>query len=125
LISTTSLLQSYPDEEEIACKSDPMTLSAMSHDPTSNPVAIFINSSTNLPIGTTYCYDVSIAVPAVMLATINEVSAANYNLSEPENECCFLTSHFGFVWEDIPINFMLGFAIFLLFSPFFFFTSFS
>jgi hypothetical protein len=85
LMSTTCLLQTYPDEQ-IICSHDRMTLTGASHDPTRGPVCIFVNPTNNLPMGPAYRYDGSVKTPVAMIASINEVSAANHNLSEPEKE---------------------------------------
>jgi hypothetical protein len=85
LLSTTCLLQAYPDEQ-IVCTHDRMTLSGASHDPPRAPVCVFVNPANNLPMGPAYRYDGTVQAPTAMTASINEVSAANHNLSEPEKE---------------------------------------
>jgi hypothetical protein len=83
LLSTTSLLQTYPDEE-IICSHDRMLLTGVSHDPTRGSVCIFVNPANNLPMGPVYCYNGTIQAPVAMTTSINEASAANHNLFEPE-----------------------------------------
>ena len=85
LLSTTSLLQSYPGET-ITVESSKMTLSGLPGDPTKGTVSALINPVNNLPTSTAYRYDATIAAPASLNATISEVHQQNHNLSEPEKE---------------------------------------
>jgi hypothetical protein len=85
LLSTTSLLQTYPDES-IKVLANRLILSGKTSDPTRNSIIAMVNPTTNLPTSEAYNpTDTQIAAMALN-ATINEVHEANHNLSEPEKE---------------------------------------
>ena len=85
LLSTTSLMQTYPDED-IVLTSSGARLSGCISDPTRGQVIATIDPTNNLPTSTAYDYnDVPKGVEALS-ATINTTIEGNYNLSEPQKE---------------------------------------
>jgi hypothetical protein len=84
-MSTTCLLQTYPDEQ-IICSHDRMTLTGVSHDPARGPVCILVNPTNNLPMGPAYRHNGTVQARVAMVASINEVYVVNHNRLEPEKE---------------------------------------
>jgi hypothetical protein len=85
LLSTTSLLQTYPDET-IKVDATQMRLSGLASDPTRGAVIAAVNPRNNLPMATSYRYDAVEAGPLALSAAISLTNDANTNLSEPEKE---------------------------------------
>ena len=85
LLSTTSLLQTYPDES-IKIESDQLVLSGVPGDLTRGELVALINPQNNLPTSEAHSFkDTPIAVEALNVA-ISTVNTSNINLSEPEKE---------------------------------------
>lgn len=98
LLSTTSLLQTYP-AESIALDKTKLTLSGQKGEPTRGQVIALIDKSNNLPTSLAYKHsDVDIPVKA-LTATITAVNADNHNITEPEKELLrwhYRLGHLGF-----------------------------
>ena len=85
LLSTTSLLQSYPNES-IRVESHQLILSGDNNDPTRGSVVVRIDPNNNLPTSEAYSYnDVPIGI-AALEATISNVENSNFNLSKAQKE---------------------------------------
>ena len=84
LLSTTSLLQSYPNEK-ISVEAHQMVLSG---DPGSalGSIVARVNPSNNLPTSSAFRYDLGTSGPNAFAVTLSEVSNSNINLNEPEKE---------------------------------------
>jgi transposase InsO family protein len=86
LLSTTSLLQSYPGET-INMEAHQLTLSGTNgFERGRNPVIARVNPSNNLPMTTSYLYSDVGSAPAALNAIITTVSSENMNLSEAQKE---------------------------------------
>ena len=85
LLSTTSLLQSYPGET-INMEAHQLTLSGTNGSKNCNPVIARVNPSNNLPMTTAYLYSDVGSVPEALNAIITTVSSENMNLSEAQKE---------------------------------------
>ena len=98
LLSTTSLLQTYPNET-ICVEASQLTLSGVYGDPTKSSVHVRINPETNLPTSNAYNPDDTKLAVAALIATVNEVHSENHNLSEPHKELLrwhYRLGHIGF-----------------------------
>jgi hypothetical protein len=85
LLSTTSLLQSYPDET-ISMEAHQLTLSGIRGSSRCDPVVARVNPSNNLPMTTSYlCSEVG-SVPEALNAVITAASSENHNLSNAQKE---------------------------------------
>ena len=85
LLSTTSLLQTYP-EESIKIEAHQLVLSGIPGDLTRGELVALINPENNLPTSEAHSFkDTPIAVEALNVA-ISTVNDSNINLSEPEKE---------------------------------------
>lgn len=84
LLSTSSLLQAYPDET-ISLSETKATLSGCVSDRRGS-IEAMVDPSTNLP--TTEMYDLNTTTHSANLAQsiVSTVAAANHNLTEPEKE---------------------------------------
>jgi hypothetical protein len=85
LLSTTSLLQSYPGEK-IEIESHQMTLSGQTGTQGRGSVIARVNPINNLPTTTAYSYSDASAAPEALNALITTVSHDNMNLSEAQKE---------------------------------------
>jgi transposase InsO family protein len=85
LLSTTSLLQSYPGET-INMEAHQMTLSGTTGSERRNSVIARVNPSNNLPMTTSYLYSDVGSAPEALNAIITTVSDENMNLSEAQKE---------------------------------------
>ena len=85
LLSTSSLLQTYPDETLVA-DSQKVTMSGRSSDPTRGSIVAYINPTNNIPESLAYCYGNIGSVTDVMSGIISEVHGSNINLTPPEKE---------------------------------------
>jgi hypothetical protein len=85
LLSTTSLLQTYAGET-IEVDAGQMQLSGLPSDPNRGAVIATVNPRNNLPMTTSYPYDVVREIPQALSAAINMTNEANTNLSAPEKE---------------------------------------
>ena len=85
LLSTTSLLQTYPGET-ITIEADRLTLSGLSGDPTRGSVTARVDPSNNLPTTHAYHHGAPMIGAQALSATISVVNDENSNLSEPEKE---------------------------------------
>jgi hypothetical protein len=85
LLSTASLLQSYPGET-ISMEAHQLTLSGIPGSSRCNPIVARVNPSNNLPMTTSYlCSEVG-SVPEALNAAIAAVSSENHNLSNAQKE---------------------------------------
>ena len=85
LLSTTSLLQTYPDET-ITIEAHQLTLSGSNDDDARGQVIARVNPDNNLPTSHAYC---QASIPEgleILNNTITTVSQDNANLSEAEKE---------------------------------------
>ena len=85
LLSTTSLLQAYPDET-ITIEAHQLTLSGSALDPSRGQVVARVNPANNLPTSDAHC---SVDTPKAVAAlnfTLNTVHESNLNLTEAEKE---------------------------------------
>ncbi len=98
LLSTSSLLKTYPDET-ISFEKGKLTLSGKPGQPTRGPVITLVDPTNNLLTSQAYSYD-STDTPVCALQTImTEVSSANLNLTKPEKELLrwhYHLGHFGY-----------------------------
>ena len=85
LLSTTSLLQTYPDET-ITVQAHGLTLSGVSNDPNRASIPVLINQQNNLPTSDVYNSKESFRAVEALNATITEVHSENQNLSSAEKE---------------------------------------
>ena len=85
LLSTTSLLQTYPDEE-IKMDSQKAQLSGKKGDPTKAGVVAMVNPTNNLPTTVTYHYNDLESPTKELNNIIATVHKKNINLSESEKE---------------------------------------
>jgi hypothetical protein len=85
LLSTTSLLQSYPGET-INIEAHQMTLSGKTGTQGQGSVIARVNPTNNLPTTTAYRYSDARAAPEALNALITTVSHENMNLSEAQKE---------------------------------------
>ena len=85
LLSTSSLLQTYPDETIVA-DSQKITLSGNPSDPTRGSIVAYINPTNNIPESVAYCYGNIGSVTDVMSGIITEVHGSNMNLTPAEKE---------------------------------------
>ena len=85
LLSTTSLLQSYPGEK-IEIEAHQMTLSGEEGTQGRGSVIARVNPVNNLPTTTAYRYSDARAAPEALNAIITTVSHDNINLSEAQKE---------------------------------------
>jgi transposase InsO family protein len=85
LLSTTSLLQSYPGEK-IEIEAHQMTLSGEEGTQGRGSVIARVNPVNNLPTTTAYNYSDARAAPEALNALITTVSNDNLNLSEAQKE---------------------------------------
>jgi hypothetical protein len=87
LLSTTSLLQSYPGET-INMEAHQLTpLSGTNGSNQSrNPVVARVNPTNNLPMTTSYLYSDVGSAPAALNAIVTTISAENMNLSKAQKE---------------------------------------
>ena len=85
LLSTTSLLQTYPDETIVA-NNQQATLSGNSSDPTRGSVVAYVNPTNNIPESVAYCYGKIGNVTDAMSGIISEVHRSNINLNAAEKE---------------------------------------
>jgi hypothetical protein len=79
LLSTTSLLQTYPNES-IQVLANRLILSGLKSDPTRGTITAFVNPHTNLPTSEAYNVKETRTAMAALNATINEVHNANYTI---------------------------------------------
>ena len=84
LLSTSGLLQAYPDET-ITIESHRLTLSGTS-DPTRGSIIARIDPSNNLPTTLAYRYSDAVETAQGLNAVVTTVSQSNFNLSEPQKE---------------------------------------
>ena len=98
LLSTTSLLQSYP-AETITIQPHQLTLSGEAGNPTRGSVIARVDPRNNLPTSDAHSHkDIAKAV-AALEATLINVSDANHNLSDAEKELLrwhYRLGHVGF-----------------------------
>ena len=89
LLSTSSLLQTYP-REKIVMENGKLRLSGYSNDPNATkPVEILIEPSTNLPVGEAIDpndYGVKESNEPSAMSAMTTVSESNFNLSSSEKE---------------------------------------
>jgi hypothetical protein len=85
LLSTTSLLQSYPSET-INIEAHQLTFSGTVGIERQNSVVARVNPTNNLPMTTAYLYSDINLVPEALNAIISTVSAENINFSEAQKE---------------------------------------
>jgi hypothetical protein len=85
LLSTTSLLQSYPSET-INMEAHQLTLSGTDGSEGRNAIIAQVNPSNNLPMTISYSYSNVGTAPEALTAIITTVSAENMNLSEAQKE---------------------------------------
>ena len=98
LLSTTSLLQSYP-KETIHVEAHKLTLSGNPDDPTCGPVAVRVDPSNNLPTSNAHSHRDTSKGIAALEATISSVHHSNVNLTDPEKELLrwhYRLGHIGF-----------------------------
>ena len=98
LLSTTSLLQSYPSET-IQIEPHQLTLSGQPGQPTRGSVIVQVDPRSNLPTSEGHSYNDPPKAVAALEATITHVDDANVNLSEAEKELLrwhFRLGHIGF-----------------------------
>jgi hypothetical protein len=85
LLSTTSLLQTYPDKK-INMESHRLTLSGLEGTQGRGSVVALVNSINNLPMTTSYRYSDIEDAPQALNSIITTVSTENMNLSEAQKE---------------------------------------
>jgi hypothetical protein len=85
LLSTSSLLQTYP-AETISLKKGKLTLSGKPGQPTRGPVIVLSDPTNNLPMSLAYSYDSTYTPVQVFQTIMTEVSNANLNLTEPDKQ---------------------------------------
>ena len=98
LLSTTSLLQTYPTET-ITVEPHQLTLSGDNDDPTKGAVIVRVDPRSNLPTSQAYSYQDPPQAAAALEATITSVDQTNINLSEAEKELLrwhYRLGHVGF-----------------------------
>ena len=84
LLSTTSLLSTYPNER-LCIEKHRLTLSG-SNEPNHGPIEAYIDPQNNLPTSDMYDHSFSYKFVDEFEAMTTVVSNDNYNLSEPEKE---------------------------------------
>jgi hypothetical protein len=85
LLSTTSLLQTYPGES-ISMQAHQMTLSGIREIQGRGAITARVNPVNNLPTSTVYRYSDVPEAPKALNTIISTVSSQNMNLSEPQKE---------------------------------------
>jgi hypothetical protein len=85
LLSTASLLQSYPGET-ISMEAHQLTLSGIPGSSRCNTVVTRVNPSNNLPMTTSYLRSEVGSVPEALNAVITTASSENHNLSNAQKE---------------------------------------
>ena len=98
LLSTTSLLQTYPTET-IKVEPHQLTLSGNGNDPTKGQVIVRVDPRSNLPTSEAYSHADPTRAAAALEATIANVDQTNINLNESEKELLrwhFRLGHVGF-----------------------------
>ena len=85
LLSTSSLLQTYPDET-VTIDGKKAKLSGKASDPTRGSVIAYINPTSNIPESIAYCYGKIGNVTDAMSGIITEVHSSNMNLNAAEKE---------------------------------------
>lgn len=85
LLSTSSLLQTYPGET-ILLDAQKAVVSGVPSDPTKPAVTVLVNPTTNLPTCTAYCYNSLEPAVQELNNIIATVSKLNINLTESEKE---------------------------------------
>ena len=98
LLSTTSLLQTYPDET-ITVESHCLTLNGIPGDPNRASIQVLVNEQNNLPTSDVYNSKDSLQAAEALTAMITEVHSENLNLNPAEKELLrwhFRLGHIGF-----------------------------
>jgi hypothetical protein len=98
LLSTTSLLQTYPDET-ITIEAHRLTLSGVDGDLNRASLSVLVNPQNNLPTSEAYNLNDSLKVADALNATLNEVHESNQNLNAAEKELLrwhYRLGHIGF-----------------------------
>eukprot|EP00978_Attheya_sp_CCMP212_P028855 scaffold100723_cov29-Attheya_sp.AAC.4 len=90
LISTTSLLQTYPDES-IHITSSRLLLSGSTSRETTTPIVAHVDPVNNLPTNTAYRPSATVFAVEALNSVINVVNDSNINLSGPSK--CLLQWH--------------------------------
>ena len=85
LLSTTSLLQTYPDEQ-ITIEANQLTLSGSPLDPLRGQIVARINSDNNLPTSKAYRTADTPKAAAALNIALSTVHDSNQNLTEAEKE---------------------------------------
>ena len=85
LLSTTSLLQAYPDET-IIIEAHQLTLSGSPLDASRGQVIARVNPANNLPTSNAHCSADTPKAVAALNFTLNTVHESNMNLTEAEKE---------------------------------------
>ena len=85
LLSTTSLLQTYPGEK-VDLEVDKATLSGMPSIHGRGSVVARVDPTNNLPTSLAYRYDDTVDAAEALMSAITTVDAKNRNLTEPEKE---------------------------------------
>jgi hypothetical protein len=96
LLSTTSLLQTYPDEK-INMESHRLALSGLEGTQGRGLVVALVNPINNLPMTTSYRYSDIGDAPQALNSIITTVSSENMNLSEAQKELVHWHNRLGHV----------------------------
>jgi hypothetical protein len=95
LLSTSSLLQTYPGEK-VDLEVDKATLSGMPSIHGRGSVVAQVNPMNNLPTTSlAYRYDDTVDAAEALMSAITTVDAKNRNLTEPEKELLKWHNHLG------------------------------
>ncbi|KAI2513070.1 hypothetical protein MHU86_1362 [Fragilaria crotonensis] len=98
LLSTSSLLQTYPDET-ITIEPNRLTLSGVPNDANRGPVTANVNSQNNLPTSEAYNATDPFKAADALVSIVNTVHERNLNLNEAEKELLrwhYRLGHVGF-----------------------------
>ena len=98
LLSTTSLLQTYPDET-ITIEPNRLTLSGVANDSNRGPVTANVNPQNNLPTSEAYNGTDPFKAADALVSIVNTVHEQNLNLTEAEKELLrwhYRLGHVGF-----------------------------
>ncbi|KAI2490896.1 hypothetical protein MHU86_23661 [Fragilaria crotonensis] len=98
LLSTSSLLQTYPDET-ITIEPNRLTLSGVPNDANRGPVTANVNPQNNLPTSEAYNATDPFKAADALVSIVNTVHERNLNLNEAEKELLrwhYRLGHVGF-----------------------------
>jgi hypothetical protein len=98
LLSTTSLLKTYPDET-ITIEPNRLTLSGITGDSDRGPVTANVNPQNNLPTSEAYNATDPVKAANALVSIVNTVHERNLNLTEAEKELLrwhYRLGHVGF-----------------------------